>query len=222
MDEFESFLASKFGVGKFAAKWLSLMRCNIGQADDFSIRLFQKQVISQINALFLADAASPKGDQEATAKQATVYRHIIRKILYIGRVSAPLGLFHASMSATKLSDLRAQHLRCLTAILNCVKERDETLCFASTPPHTNGLPSLIFDELSDGAIASKIESKEREVLIIFRRLGETIHAMQEFARCLRPIAWRSSTAETLAAAYAISSDLYIIELTSSMLGSPRI
>ncbi len=207
MEAFEAFLKSTFDVSKFARRSLSLMGCNIEQSKDYSIVLSQKHMLDDIDHHLLMDCAGPKGDSQATNKQATVYRHIIGKMLFIGRMSSPLLLLHASMAASKLADLRTHHLRALATILHRLKQHNAQLHFDS--PTSTDHASFILDIISDGATATAAETKGREGHIIFRRCGNTVHPIQWSARYLRRVARSSATAEILAAAEAMSNGLYI-------------
>lgn len=215
MVAFEAFLSSTFDVGNFARGSLSLMGCEITQDRDYSVTLSQEQMLAQLDPQLLIDAVQPKGDEQATDEQATIYRHTIGKMLYIGRMSAPLILLHASMAATKLSDLYNHHLRSLAAILKRLKTQGATLHYIS-PPTANAAFTL--DIISDGAMAGAgpSDTKGREGYIIFRRYGDIVHPIQWCARRLRRVARSSATVEILAAADAMSNGLYLQHLLRGM------
>lgn len=212
MKAFEDFLHSTFDVGKFARRSLSLMGCEISQSADYSITLSQKHMLDDINPALLTESAGTRSDEPATEKQATIYRHIIGKMLFVGRMSSPSLLLHASMAASKLANLRTHHLRALAATLKRLRTHDAKLLFISPPAQERGQsppPAFLLDVMSDGATASSGETKSRGGHLIFRRLGKIVHPIQWSARCLRRIARSSSTAETLAAADAMSNGLYL-------------
>lgn len=92
----------------------SVMGCTITQQDDFSIVFSHAKALSELNPQLLICAAGTTGEDAATITQANVYRHVIAKMLHIGRMSAPVIPLQVSMAASKLADLRCHHLRPLT------------------------------------------------------------------------------------------------------------
>ena len=62
LNDFESFLSSRFDVGKFGRKKLSLMGCEILQDNDFSIHLSQESMLAQIDHQALIDSVTEQGD----------------------------------------------------------------------------------------------------------------------------------------------------------------
>lgn len=210
MDDFEIFFSSCFDVGTFARKSLSLMGCEIIQHAEFSFTLSKDQMLQASDPQILLDAVGPKCDSEAKNKKATVFRHVIGKMLYIGRMSAPLVLLHASMAASKLSSLQTHHLRSLALVFKRFRAQGAELNYLS-PSYTSQDEQIspILDIISDGAMANRGNDKEREGYIMFRRFDDVIHPIQRAAARLRRVARSSGTAGTLAAADAISSGLYL-------------
>lgn len=113
MGELETFMKETLEVGKIARGSFSLMGCDIDQLSDYSITLSQDKILREIDASVLVDAAGLKIDYAATNKQATVYRHIIGRMLFIVGISSPFMLLQASIVASKIADLRCHHLRAL-------------------------------------------------------------------------------------------------------------
>lgn len=62
--------------------------------------------MSDIDPQHLLRTVGRIGDAVATLDQATAYRHVIGNMLFIGRISAPLMLLHASMAPSELADPR--------------------------------------------------------------------------------------------------------------------
>lgn len=158
------------------------MGCNIVQHDDYSIVLSQQKMLDQLDEQLLLDAVDNKSDDPASARQVTIYRHVIGRMLYLGRMSAPLMLLYASLAATKLSDLRTHHVRALASRLKCLKVQPAELYFRSPPTSHHAPTPFILDIITDSAMANKGDSKGREGYIIFRRLGDIFHPIQWSAR----------------------------------------
>ena len=217
IDAFESFLSSRFDVGTFERGTLSLMGCTITQDPDSSVHLTQDDSLQQLRPEMLLDCIGAKGDRPASARQATIYRHVIGKMLYIGRLSAPLVLLHASLAASKLVDLHTRHLRALASVLKRLQGQGATLHFLSPPRCASSRPPPVLDVLSDGAMAQKGEDKGREGTLVFRRFDDDIvHPIHWTARHLWRVSRSSTTAETLSAAEAVSNGLYLKALISSI------
>lgn len=155
LDEFEKFLSERFDVGKFARHKLSLMGCEIWLDENYSIHLSQETMLSQIDHQPPLSCTKEKGDAVASPAQAKIYRHTIGKMFYVGRVSAPLVLYHAAAAATKLSNLHTRHLRALAANLKRLKGQGATLHYLSPSRVPQQLSSHILDVISDGATANK-------------------------------------------------------------------
>lgn len=141
---------------------------------------------------------STKGDNPVTNEQATVYRHLIGKMLFIGSMTAPLLLYPASMAASKISDLWTRHLRKPPVTLQRLKDQGAVLQLNS--PQYRSSFNFVLDLLSDAATACDGETKVRSGSVIFRRYGDTVHPIQWTARRLRRVVRSSSTAEISAAA----------------------
>lgn len=214
MKAFEAFLSSTFEVGTFARGSFSVMGCTITQKEDFSIVVSHEKALQELNPQLLLDAAGKTGDEVATLAQANVYRHVIGKMLYIGRMSAPIILLHASMAASKLADLRTHHLRSLATVIKRVQTQGAELHYLSPPAKAS--EPFILDIMSDGASAAANDVKGRGGFIIFRRLGNIVHPIPWSARRLRRVSRSSATAEILAAADAVSSGMYIQEVLVNM------
>lgn len=127
MEALEGFLKNTFEVRKLARKTLSLMGCDIPQHEDYSITLSQAKILSDVVAQVLLDVVGNGGDDEGVLDQETVCRHAIGKMLFIGRMSAPLMLFHSSMSASKIVVLRCHHIRALATTIKRLKKEPSEL-----------------------------------------------------------------------------------------------
>lgn len=159
---FEHFLKRKFKVSKLTRKSITVMSCSILQDDDYTITLDRSQMLGELNPSALLDVVNTASDDTATARQATFYRRIIGKMLYISRMSAPLMLFHASHATTKLADLKRHHLRSLATTVTRLKQDEDKLIFLAPSRTPTKSASLHLDCISDGATVSGTEVNGRE------------------------------------------------------------
>lgn len=150
MQAFEEFLRRTFEISKIARRSLSLMGCTITQDDDFSVTLSQESSLQALDPSVLTDAAGTAKDGPTSAKQSTAYRTIIGQMLYIGRLSAPLMLCHASDAATKQSDLRIHHLRSLAATIQLLKKDGALLRFLAPNRDSTLRSPHVLDAITDG------------------------------------------------------------------------
>lgn len=123
------------------------------------------------------------------------------------RMSAPLVFLHASMAATKLSDLHAHHIRSLASALACVKKQDPTIRLISSDPKQSNENQFSPYSISDGSMANKGDNKRGGGHIIFRPSINVIHTMLWCTRLLRRLSRSSETGETLSAADTVSNGL---------------
>lgn len=97
---------------------------------------------------------------------------MIGKVVYISRMSAPLILLHASMAATKLSELLDCHPRVLVSILKRIKIQGRTLQFMTATLNGEQASQFTRDIVSDGDMAPAGKRKGSDSDIIFRRSGD--------------------------------------------------
>lgn len=131
------------------------------------------------------EAAGPKGDKEASLIQATAYRRIIRKMLFIGSLSAPLILLHASLVATKIAGLHTLHLDTVEAAVKRLKLLSSELHFTS--PSESHCGPLLLNVILDVAMAASGGIKGRGDHIVFRRLGNLVYRIHWSSRQLRRV-----------------------------------
>lgn len=211
LNAFRAFSSERFDAGIFAESHLSLIGCEVIQHDVFIMTISQEHPLQQLDQQLLIDAASESGDRAITLQRATVYRHVIGKMLNIGRISALLVLLHASLGTKKISDLHVHNLQALATTLTRLKQEGVTIRFLSSPQRTHNKqpPDFILDVISDDTMANKGYDKVREGYIIFQRAGNITHTIQWCARRPRCISQSSLAAETLSASDAVFSSLYI-------------
>lgn len=97
-------------VSKVVRSNLPLMCSDITQHEDYSITLYTTKKMPVVDLNILLDALGKGGDSIVTFNKATIYRHVIGKILLIGRISVPIMLLNASMDPTKPADFLLHHL----------------------------------------------------------------------------------------------------------------
>lgn len=95
MKSFGKFLKTKFQVSKACRFNLNMIGCTIARSEDGSIKLSQKDKLNELDPQILLHAVRGDKDQAATEKKATSYRSIIRKMIFIDRMSMPTMLMHA-------------------------------------------------------------------------------------------------------------------------------
>lgn len=196
MTAFEGFLCRTFEVSKLERRSLSVMGCSISQDADYSVTLDQNQKLNELDPSVLINSIREPKDGPASAHQAKLYRHIIGQMLYIGRLSAPLMLYHASAAATKLPDLKLHQLRALASTVTGLKQQGTELKFLSPASAPSVNAPFVLDCISDGTTASGTDIRGREGHIMFSRSGAIAHPILWSARKLRRVSRSSSTAET--------------------------
>eukprot|EP00171_Calliarthron_tuberculosum_P005283 IDg5283t1 len=152
------------------------------------------------------------GNKIATPNELGIYRSIIGKILFVGRMTQLLLLRMASLIATKTSKLLVHHSRDLKALLKYAKRYEPCITFNHP---ANGC-KFHLDTYTDASMAGKKENGARGEFIIFRRCGDTVHPIYWSSRKLRRVARSSSTAEILAAADAVDMTRYIQEILAEI------
>lgn len=203
MNACQTFLSATFEIVTFGCGSFSVMGCTITQREYFSIVVSDDKEMMDLNPPLLLDASGKVGDDVATLAQANVYRHVIGKMLYIGRVAT-----------STLADLRTHHLRTIASIIIVIQAQCAEL--HSISPTPKGSMSFVLDVTSDGASGTATDVKECSGFIIFRRLRNIIHPVQWSARALRRVSRSSCTAEILAAADAAPTGMCIHELLLHM------
>lgn len=170
--EFESFLRAEFDVGELDRKEFTVMGCEIVQDETKTIALTQQLKNEELDLSDLKKlSSSRKGFEIAGPKEITAYRSIIGKMLFIGRMSQPPMLFHASHMATKLKKLLSHHLKDLAALVKNDKKQIPKLLFISTPIGSK----YALEAYSDAAMCNKQSSEGRNGFIVFRRCGDIVH-----------------------------------------------
>lgn len=92
------------------------------------------------------------GKEIATPYHATIYRHVIGKLMFTGRMSSPLMLWHASMDASKLADLRCHNPRASATTLTGLQHELVEMHLLG-PNNTSEKPFLV-NVISDGVMAT--------------------------------------------------------------------
>lgn len=107
MEALERFLFSIFEVGTFSCWSFYVMGCTFTQHEFFCIVVSHAKAFSERISQLLIEAAGTTGDDVGTLAQANVYRLVIGKMLYIGRMSAPIILLNSSMEASKVGNVKS-------------------------------------------------------------------------------------------------------------------
>ena len=215
ISSFESFLQDHFKVGTLEKTNLNVMGTEITQSPSGTITLTQsiRQNGIDENILNIDLPGSPRSpNQIASPSQISAYRTTLGKMLYIGRMSNPLMLFHASYMASKVNRLESHHLKDLRALLKWDKRTTPTICY-NTPSQSG---TFILEAISDASMSSISEEGGRGAYLIYRRCNDIVHPLFWNARKLRRVARSSSTAELLAASDAASTLVYLQELIAEI------
>lgn len=217
MRSFESFLQNRFLVGALDRRCFSVMGCELNQNVDGTIILTQQSRLTDIdeNTLTPPARASKDPDRIANKFELHAYRSMLGKMLYVGRMSNPIMLYHASSMASKVGNLQTHHLKDLKALVKFDKKNVPTLTFVS--PNTG---TFSLEATSDAAMSKASEGGGRGAFVIVRRSGDVIHPIYWSARKLRRMARSSSTAELLAASDAANALVYLKELLSEITYRP--
>ncbi len=133
-------------------------------------------------------------------------------MLFIGRMTQPVMLPIASQMATKIDKLLLHHLKDLDALIRYSKKYEPCVSF----PVSKSGEKLYLDVYSDGSMSPKGEGGARGGFVIFRRSGDIAHPIYWSSRKLRRVARSTSTAEILAAAYAVDMALYLAAVTDEL------
>lgn len=137
------------------------MGCERTKEEDFSIAWCEENMLSQMNYQGLLDSITSKGDMPVTQEQASLYRHLVGKMLYLGQMSAPLMLLHAFIAATRLCYLRIHHIQALASIVSGVKTKNATLRSVSWDHKDPMDCHFTINLISDVSMANKKDKKGR-------------------------------------------------------------
>lgn len=176
-------------------------------------------MLKELSPQIFINAAGCKGDRYVRDEHATVYRHFIGDILYIGRTSAPLIALHASMDASELSYLWTHDLRALTPTIVRLQTHGMALSYLSLDHRLVARGGPVLDIISNGAKPSNAGENGCKGHLILRCFGDIVHPVHLSATYFRPVARSSRTVDILHAADAMSNGLYLKALLADI-GAP--
>eukprot|EP00171_Calliarthron_tuberculosum_P018277 IDg18277t1 len=218
ISEFEYFLQNEFEVGELLRHNFHVMGCEIKQDSSGAIKLTQRTKLDELDHEQLLNCSpKPYADQLASPKMLTLYKSVLGKMLYIGRVSQPVIMYYASHMATKTSRLMSHHCKELSSLIRFSKRTAPELMFK--PPVDQG--EFYLDGYTDAAPGGKKDESARGGFVIFRRNGDTTHPIYWSARKLRRVARSSSTAEILSAADTTDMLSYLQHLLAELTYTPK-
>lgn len=207
---FEKFLQQEFHIGELDRGTFAAMGAEIVQRVDHSIRLTQ---VTKMDDILPPNIDTKEKDRPAIPAELHNYRSIIGKMLFVGRLSQPIMLFHASFMASKTNRLMKHHLKELRALLVFDKKTTPTLEFKSPSIQDNKFSLEVY---TDAAVGAKNDMSGRLGYVIYRRCGDTTHPIHWGAHKLRRVARSSATAEILAASEGTSAVLYLQSLLAEI------
>lgn len=184
VSSFEKFLQSRFNVGTLDRNQFRVLGCELEQQVNGTVVLSQKTRLNEIDEKTLTLPPTDldrSPDRCATPKEIRAYRSILGKMLYVGRMSQPIMLYHASHMASKLNTLKLHHLKDLGSLLRFDKKNVPILRFL--PPSTKGGFSLL--AISDASMSNAADGGARGAFILVRRHGDIAHPIFWCARKLR-------------------------------------
>lgn len=218
VSKFEKFLQKRFEIGTLDRHNFTVMGCEIGQTPAGTITLTQRARLEAIDGdILIPEEKQRAPDRPATPTEITAYRSVIGRMLYIGRTTHPVMLFHASHMATKVNQLRKHHLKDLHALLKFDKREEAKILYRAP----SSAREFTLEAVSDASMSPITEGGGRGAYIIMRRQNDTIHPIYWSARKLRRVARSSSTAELLAASDAVSTLTYMQQLLGEITYRPR-
>lgn len=131
MTGFESVVSSRFDVGTFHHRFLSLFGSQITPYAGFSITLSQEFLLKYLDPNFMLTLCVAKAGK-TSQKKAMLYGYFIGKILYVGCTSITQILLHSSMDAWRICDLKTHHF--LALIYTTVQVQKKVLTFLYRAP----------------------------------------------------------------------------------------
>lgn len=163
---FENFLLKEFDIGELDRHDFTVMGTEITQIINKSIGLTQKMKLDAIDLAQIKTLSSAqKGNAIVRPRNITSFGGVIRKMLFIGRISQYAILYHASHMATKTPKLMMHHLKDLTSLLKDNKKDIPTISF----PASAGNSKFSLETYSDAAMSNNHQNAGRGGFIIFRR-----------------------------------------------------
>lgn len=136
------------------------------------------------------------------------YRRVFGQMMYVGRCSQPVLLFHASLMASKTGNPARHALKDLKALLEFDFQTSPLLSY--TQPTT--CEPFLIDRYCDEALGTKKETAGRSGLGIFQRREDPVHPLHLNSKKLCLVPRSSATAEILAASETCNIHRYILHL----------
>lgn len=214
--EFEESLSQRFHIGELKQNTIDLYGCDIQKSANKSIRLTQRSHIRKLSAETLTVDEKSSGMELASPKENRTYQSVIGSFLFVGRLSRPVALYHASHLATNIKELRKHHLKELQSVVKAIKKTTPEIAFLA--PAADATFKL--DVYSDAAMPRKTDNGAKGGVLIVRRAGDVIHPIYWQSLKLRMVARSSTTAELIAAADGLEFALHLRHILIELEISP--
>ena len=134
LKSFESFLRAEFDVGELDKNELAVVGCKIAQDSTKSITSIQQLKQEEIYLAELKQVYNFHDNNDvACPQEITAYRSVIGKTLFVGHISRPVILYHASHIPTRMPKVFVYHLKNLSAIVMNDTNYTSKLRFLATP-----------------------------------------------------------------------------------------
>ena len=214
MKSFEAFLSISFDIGTVERQSFQVYGSEINREANGEIVLSQNSKLEEISSfnLIQGETLHRAGGEITTSSELKLYRSLIGKLLFAGRLTQPVMLRIASEMATKVNKLQVHHLRDLRAHVKFALS-------VATPILYNRISqagNFHIDVYSDANCPRNFHDA-REGFIIVRRCNDVVHPVYWTSRKLRRVARSSSTAELIGAADAVDKALYIAAVLREIL-----
>lgn len=204
ISSFQKFLQAEFDIGAPDHRKFDVLGSDVHQDQDVSITLTQKSRLNDIDTSLSAckdDNKSP--DRLANREETHAFHSILGKILYIGRMTNPVMLYHASAYSTKTQNHHRHYLGSLQSTFKHDAKNLPTLHFAT--PTSSKQQQFSLETVSDASMSTAAEGVGRDAYTIFWRSGDVLHPLYWSASKLRRVTRSSDTAVLLAASDAVNT-----------------
>ena len=209
MSKFEEFLTQRFRVGEKLRENYTVYGAQVNRTGDGTIKISQTNQLEQLSTYTLAASRAALLHEKANCAERTAFLSIIGFMLFIGALTMPPMLCHASYAAKHTADLRVSHLVQLNKVVTVFKSQCPVVTFMR--------PKNISAQLLTCADASHGRQDETHAnigYIIFMYFpGDNVTHSISFASHKSKWVSRSTlAAEALAAADAFDASFFVAKI----------
>ncbi len=212
INSIEPLFQSTFKVGELKRGSFTVYGSKIVQGENGAIVVTQNKKMEQLTGIDIEDAQGKDGNLPATSAKTRNFMGFIGYMLFMALVSHPIMAYYSSDQASKSHKLRKHHLKTVNAHVRYLKAMAPQLLYRLG----SEVSECVFEVYTDASLSAKGETASRAGWVILKRHGASVHPIAWNSRKLKRIATSSSAAETLAAASALDTALYIMELLKEL------